>query len=82
MYYKSNTCQHYKLIYRYSFLQPRGLHNAFNKCGIPLFVKSSKSVKISCMHKIILCTTRHDLVAEQRVRLPSNWPLKIPNYVI
>ena len=26
--------------------------------------------------------TRHDLVAEQRVGLPSDWPLKIPNYVI
>ena len=26
--------------------------------------------------------TRHDLVAEQRVGLPSDWSLKIPNYVI
>ena len=32
--------------------------------------------------KKIIIRTRHDLVAEQRVGLPSNWPLKIPNYVI
>ena len=30
----------------------------------------------------IIIRTRHDLVAEQRVGLPSEWPLKIPNYVI
>ena len=29
--------------------------------------------------RIIIIITRHDLVAEQRVGLPSNWPLKIRN---
>ena len=50
---------------------------AENLTGIGLSTTEIFPVRVASRRKIII--TRHVLVAEQRVGLPSNWPLKIRN---